>query len=121
NLLQRNTRAKAPLLKYLYRTDWDLVIVDEAHHYGQGNECDSIFATRYSGHGLGRGDVPDFGPGLGHPLHYRYILLLTATPFELQPSEMLNLLRIVGACAEDIEQIRKLLKDYEQRLKELYG
>ncbi|GIK36909.1 MAG: hypothetical protein BroJett011_07420 [Chloroflexota bacterium] len=105
HLLYDSKRSSADLLKRLYRTNWDLVIVDEAHHYGKGNKCDSIFAKNYQG--LGRGGQPDFG--VTGTLAYRHILLLTATPFELDPGEMLNLLRIARANEKDLEQLSRLL------------
>ncbi len=116
-LLYDSKRGRSKLLGYLYRTNWDLVIVDETHHYGKGNKCDSIFARRCKG--LGRGGQPDFG--IEGTLSYRHILLLTATPFELDPNEMLNLLRIVRAEEGDLEQLSNLLKQYQQGLNTFYG
>lgn len=116
-LLYESKRDAVPLLKRLYRTNWDLVIVDEAHHYGKGNKCDSIFAKTYRG--LGRGVPPDFG--IAGTLIYRHILLLTATPFELTPHEMLNLLRIADASKSDLETLRILLEKFQQALGTFYG
>jgi hypothetical protein len=115
-LLYESMRDKCRLLGYLHRADWDLVIVDEAHHYGKGGKCDSIFATRYEG--LGRGKQPDFG-AVG-TLSYRHILLLTATPFELEPGEMLNLLRIARAGKVDLERLSHLLGQYQRGLNKFY-
>jgi SNF2 family DNA or RNA helicase len=115
-LLYDSKRHRSKPLKYLYRTNWDLVIVDETHHYGKGNKCDSIFATRYQG--LGRGGRPDFG--VEGTLSYRHILLLTATPFELEPSEMLNLLRIARAQEGDLERLSGLLGQYQRALNMFY-
>lgn len=98
HLLYDSTREKSELLRNLYRTDWDLIIVDEAHHYGKGNKCDRIFVD----------------------LNYRHIMLLTATPFELDPSEMLNLLRIAEASERDLEQLGSTLKQYQQVLNRFY-
>lgn len=116
-LLYDSKRERSKLLGYLYRTNWDLVIVDETHHYGKGNKCDSIFAKRYSK--LGQGGQPDFG--IEGTLNYRHILLLTATPFELDPNEMLNLLRIARAEEGDLEQLSDLLSQYQQGLNTFYG
>lgn len=115
-LLYEGKRNKSKPLKYLHRTNWDLVIVDEAHHYGKGNKCDSIFATRYRG--LGPGGKPDFGAE--GTLSYRHILLLTATPFELEPNEMLNLLYIARAAEHDLERLSDLLKQYQRGLNTFY-
>lgn len=116
-LLYDGKRGKSKLLSYLYRTNWDLVIADEAHHYGKGNKCDSIFAKNYTG--LGRGGQPDFGSE--GTLNYRHILLLTATPFELDPHEMLNLLRIIHATEDELARLNDLLKQYQQGLNTFYG
>ena len=116
-LLYDSRRDKSRVLKYLYRTNWDLVIVDEAHHYGKGNKCDSIFAQHYQG--LGRGVQPDFGAA--GTLGYRHILLLTATPFELEPREMLNLLAIARVPKSDLEILGDLLKQYQKGLNTFYG
>ena len=115
-LLYASRRDKAKPLKYLMNTDWDLVIADEAHHFGKGNDCDSIFANRYWA--LGRDGRPDFGAE--GTLRYRYILLLTATPFELDPREMLNLLRIVRADEGDIGRLGESLKKYQEGLNTFY-
>lgn len=98
-LLYADKRVRAKPLGYLHRTDWDLVIVDEAHHYGKGRKCDSIFES----------------------LHYRHILLLTATPFELKPDEMLNLLRLARANEADLVNLAELLKNYQSALNIFYG
>jgi SNF2 family DNA or RNA helicase len=115
-LLYENSRERAKILKYLHRSYWDLVIVDEAHHYGKGNNCDGIFAKHYRK--LGRGEVPDFGAA--GTLHYKRILLLTATPFELRPSEMLNLLRIAKAPDSDLDRLKGRLDEYQKLLGNLY-
>lgn len=98
-------------LKYIMRTDWDLVIVDEAHHYGRGNHCDGIFANRYRH--IGR-DVPDFGAD--GTLRYKKLLLLTATPFELQPDEMINLFRLIRVPNEELELLEESLTAYQRLL-----
>jgi superfamily II DNA or RNA helicase len=116
-LLYDSKRYRSKPLKYLHRSNWDLVIVDEAHHYGKGNKCDSIFATPYQG--LGRGEQPDFGAE-DTLLSYRHILLLTATPFELEPGEMLNLLRIARAEKDDLDQLSDLLRQYQRALNLFY-
>jgi hypothetical protein len=115
-LLYESKRNRSKPLKYLHRTNWDLVVVDEAHHYGKGHKCDSIFATRYRG--LGPGGKPDFGAE--GTLGYRHILLLTATPFELEPNEMLNLLRIAHAAERDLERLSDLLRQYQRGLNTFY-
>jgi SNF2 family DNA or RNA helicase len=115
HLLYKGSRAKSKPLKYLYRTNWDVVIVDEAHHYGKGNKCDSIFA-----------DSDDFGNRnrtefcVEGTLNYRHIMLLTATPFELDPGEMINLLRIARADDRDLEQLSLALRQYQLALNRFY-
>ncbi len=102
-LLYADKRARSKPLAYLHRTDWDVVIVDEAHHFGKGKKCDTIFETPAA------------------KLRYRHILLLSATPFELDPSEMLNLLRLARADESDLACLGKLLEDYQSTLGLFYG
>jgi len=47
-------------------------------------------------------------------------MLLTATPFELDPSEMLNLFRIAKSTDRDLEQLSSNLKRYQQTLNRFY-
>lgn len=104
-------------LKYILKSRWDLVIVDEAHHYGKGNECDGLFAANYKR--LGRGQRPNFSAQ--EVLQYQHILLLTATPFELDPNEMVNLLAIAGAQDDECQRLSQLLKDYQRGLSDFYN
>ena len=114
-LLYEGSRGKSKPLKYLYNTNWDLVIADESHHYGKGNKCDSIFAGCRDPE---QGDKFEFG--IEGTLNYKHIMLLTATPFELDPSEMLNLFRIAKSTDRDLEQLSSNLKRYQQTLNRFY-
>ncbi len=66
------------IMEYLINSDFPLVIVDEAHHWKNG-------ANGFA----------DFAALIG--CRARRALLLTATPFQLRPSEMLEILK-VGDC-----------------------
>ncbi len=114
-VLHKKSRNKAKLLKYIFHSPWDLVIVDEAHHFGKGGECDSIFASPYKK--LGRNGVPGFG--VKGTLSFRHILLLTATPFELNSREMVNLLRIAQR-GGDTREFENLLEEYQSSLEKLF-
>lgn len=113
HLLHESTRGKSNPIEYIYKTDWDLVIVDEAHHFGKGRKCDSIFASA-----SGKKGKPEFCRE--GTLNFRHIILLTATPFELDPREMLNLLRITRASEQDIENLDTSLRGYQHLLGRFY-
>lgn len=110
-LLYDTKRDRCKPLKYIMKTDWDLVIADEAHHYGRGGRCDSIFSTRYRG--IGR-EAPNFG--VEGTLQYKKILLLTATPFELQSAEMVNLFRLIRVPPDELVALKESLSQYQKML-----
>ena len=43
-LLQEEKRQASTLLRQIWRTRWDVVVVDEAHHYAHGNRPMRLFA-----------------------------------------------------------------------------
>ncbi len=104
-------RGHSRLLRMLWRTKWDLVIADEAHHHGKKNACARVFTP----------DLSFEAQDLARGLQFRRILLLTATPFELDPEQMVNLLRIIWADENDVELILQKLKRYEKVLKRFYA
>ena len=79
DLLGETARENHTLLKQLYRTRWDLIIVDEAHHYAKGNRPMRLFAPDEN--------LRNYAQGIGEG-QFRKILALTATPFELTPHEI---------------------------------
>ena len=100
----------SPLVRWLRKTDWDVVIVDEAHHFtGLHTERSRVFFPDQKSESRERG------------LSGRFTLALTATPFQLSTKEMLNLLRIVRAPEEDVERIRNGLERYENGLSQFYA
>ncbi|KAB2945264.1 MAG: DEAD/DEAH box helicase family protein (plasmid) [Candidatus Methanoperedens sp.] len=112
--LYENQQNKNKLLRYIFNTDWDVIIVDEAHHYAKENECTYIFAPDFRD--VGRGSSPNFESGI----QSRYLFLLTATPFELDPKQMVNLLKIARADKDDLMNIESILKDYQKALYHFY-
>jgi superfamily II DNA or RNA helicase len=94
-------------LRRLYETEWDLVIVDEAHHYARWTKPAYIFAPN--------GDITDYNQGLSGG-KFGKILALTATPFELTPHEMVQLLALIRADKNDLELVRKALVLYVRQL-----
>jgi superfamily II DNA or RNA helicase len=94
-------------LKRLYETEWNLVIVDEAHHYARWMRPAYIFAPN--------GDMTDYNQGLSRG-RFGKILALTATPFELTPQEIVQLLALVRADKNDLELIKNGLDLYVQEL-----
>lgn len=95
---------------YLRSTDWDLIIVDEAHNF-------TNLSTQRA-----RAFFPDGNPqsrDLG--LSARYVLALTATPFQLSTNELLHLLRIVHADATDLDALADALPRYERALESFYA
>lgn len=73
-VLSIDTAKRPPLLPLLQYVDWDLVIVDEAHH---------LKNTRTQNYQLVQG------------LKCRFVLLLTATPMENQLTELYSLVNLV--------------------------
>jgi SNF2-related domain len=65
DLLGTAAREDRPLLKQLYRTRWDLIIVDEAHHYAKGNRPVRLFAPDE--------DLQNYEQGIGDG-RFRWIL-----------------------------------------------
>ena len=111
DLLAAAAREDRPLLKQLYRTRWDLIIVDEAHHYAKGNRPVRLFAPDE--------DLQNYDQGIGEG-QFRWILALTATPFELRPHEMVKLLALIRAKASDLELVDKALTAYVRRLDQFF-
>lgn len=104
DLMSETARAtRRPFLTQLWNTQWDLVIVDEAHHYARWNRPAHIFAPD--------GDLRNYSQGIAGG-KFRHILALTATPFELTPQEMVNLLAVVRADPSDLKDIEKGLELY---------
>ena len=90
DLMSEQARAtRRPFLTQLWNTQWDLIIVDEAHHYARWNRPGLHLRP-------GR-RFPQLRSRESRTAKFRHILALTATPFELTPKEMVNLLAIVRA------------------------
>lgn len=99
----------SPIVRWLRRTDWDVIIVDEAHHFT------NLKSAR------GRVFFPASTPeSRDRGLMGRFLLALTATPFQLASREMVNLLRVVLAPNHDLEQIQDGLIKYEAALDHFY-
>jgi hypothetical protein len=111
-VLTEKNRIHRPFLKRLYDTRWDLVIVDEAHHYARWTKPAFIFAPD--------GDMTNYEQGLGRG-QFRRILALTATPFELTPREMVQLLALVRADRNDLQAIEKSLDLYVRKLEHFFS
>jgi len=111
NLLHDDHDARASAtVKYLRKTKWDLVIVDEAHRYtNAGNKRGQLFFPD--------GDVQRRDEGL----RARFVLALTATPFQLSIRELLNLFRIVAAPEADVERLGTGLTQFERGLESFYS
>lgn len=99
----------SPMVRWLRKTDWDVIIVDEAHHFTNlKNERSRVF-------------FPDQEPeSRMSGLTGRFMLALTATPFQLATKEILNLIRIVLAPEADVEPIGAGLVRYETALNQFY-
>lgn len=110
-LTERNRSAR-PFLKRLYRTFWDLIIVDEAHHYARWTQPAYIFAPD--------GDMTNYEQGIGDG-RFRWILALTATPFELTPREMVQLLGLVRADKQDLQAVERGLDLYVRGLEHFFS
>lgn len=111
SLLSRSGSADASrYLRYLRNTEWDVIIVDEAHNYtGLHTQRSRIFFKDGTPESRAEG------------LSARYVLALTATPFQLATRELLNLLRIIHADPADIEVLEDALPRYEKALESFYG
>jgi SNF2 family DNA or RNA helicase len=113
DLMSEKARAtRRPLLTQLWNTQWDLIIVDEAHHYARWNRPARIFAPD--------GNLRNYNQGIADG-NFRHILALTATPFELTPQEMVNLLAIVRADPSELEDIEKGLEVYVKHLDRFFA
>jgi len=110
-LLSRNGASDATRsLRYLRSTTWDVLIVDEAHNYtGLHTQRSKIFFPE------GTHESRDQG------LSARYVLALTATPFQLATRELLNLLRVIHADERDLRALDDALPRYEKALESFYA
>ncbi len=108
-VLSETNRNSRFFLRRLYETEWDLVIVDEAHHYARGTQPTTIFAPDW--------DLTNYDQGLS----FQKILALTATPFELTAQEMVQLLALIRADKGDLEKIKAGLDLYVQQLDGFFG
>jgi SNF2 family DNA or RNA helicase len=104
-LLQEEKRNSSTLLRQMWRTHWDVVIVDEAHHYARGNRPMLLFAPDGE---LQNYDQPS--------LNFERIIALTATPFELAPHELGNLLALVRADHAVLDTIEGGLQNFVSAL-----
>ena len=107
NVLTEANRNSRFFFRRLYETEWDLVIVDEAHHYAKWTQPAYIFAPNR--------DMTDYNQGLSGG-RFGKILALTATPFELTPHEMVQLLALIRADKNDLEVVKKALVLYVRQL-----
>lgn len=97
-------------IRYLRNSTWDLMIVDEAHNFTNlGNQRSKIFFPD--------GKATSRAEGLSA----RYVLALTATPFQLSTTELLHLLRIVHASSTDLEALSDALPRFERALEGFYA
>ncbi len=111
-VLTEHNRIHRPFLRRLFGTIWDLIIVDEAHHYARWTKPAYIFAPD--------GDMTNYAQGIGGG-RFRWILALTATPFELTPREMVQLLALVRADKQDLDCIEKGLDLYVRGLNHFFS
>jgi superfamily II DNA or RNA helicase len=112
DVLTEKTRTTRLFLQRLYNTVWDLIIVDEAHHYARWVQPAYIFSPD--------GDMRNYDQGISGG-RFAKILALTATPFELAPNEIIRLLALVRAEPVDVEHLAKGLEQYVRRLDQLFG
>lgn len=113
DLMSEKARAnRRPLLTQLWNTQWDLIIVDEAHHYARWTRPTYLFAPD--------GNLRNYDQGIADG-KFRYVLALTATPFELTPREMVNLLAIVRADPVDLQKIEQGLELYVKHLDRFFA
>ena len=111
-VLTEKNRGSRLFLKRLYRTVWDLIIIDEAHHYARWIQPAYVFAPD--------GNMRNYDQGISDGKFVK-ILALTATPFELAPNEMVQLLALVRANPTDLALIEKGLELYVRRLDHFFG
>jgi hypothetical protein len=107
NLLGESRREGQALLKHLYWTSWDLIIVDEAHHYAKHTQSRLLFGPN--------GDLRNYDQGIGGG-QFGKILALTATPFELDPRQIVDLLALVRADNGDLTTLERALDIYAGHL-----
>lgn len=113
DLLSASAReSRRPLLTQLWQTQWDLIIVDEAHHYARWNRPAYLFAPN--------GDLRNYEQGIGGG-QFRHVLALTATPFELTPQEMVSLLALVRAAPADLDAIQQGLDLFVHHLNQFFA
>jgi hypothetical protein len=105
-LLLPDKRREYPLLRQIYRTRWNVVIVDEAHHYARDTRPVELFA----------GADRDLRNYAHRGLHFDRILALTATPFSLETRELVSLLALIRADEGDLQDIERGLKRFEAEL-----
>lgn len=104
-LLQEEKRKESPLLRQIWRTRWDAVIVDEAHHYARGNRPMRLFAPD--------GNLRNYDQ---RSLEFKRIIALTATPFELTPNELVNLFALIRARHDLLDTIEEGLARFVRAL-----
>ncbi len=110
DLLLEEARESNSVARWLGQTDWDVVIVDEAHNFTElHTQRSKVFFPDQTEESRPQG------------LTARFVLALTATPFQLSAKEMVNLLRIVHAPEEDLERVRDGLGRYERALDQFYA
>ena len=107
NVLTEANRNSRFFFRRLYETEWDLVIVDEAHHYAKWTQPAYIFAPNKK--------MTDYDQGLSGG-KFGKILALTATPFQLIAQEMSQLLALIRADQNDLVLIEKALNLYIGKL-----
>jgi hypothetical protein len=112
DVLTEANRSSRWFLKRLYETVWDLVIIDEAHHYARWTKPAYIFAPNRN--------MKDYEQGLSRG-RFGKILALTATPFELTPQELVQLLALVRADNRDLQVIQRGLDLYVRQLDAFFG
>ncbi len=112
DVLTPKNREHRFFLRRLYETVWDLIIVDEAHHYARRTQPSYIFAPNR--------DMTEYDQGISNG-KFGKILALTATPFELVPSEMVRLLALVRADKGDLKQIECGLDLYVESLDRFFS
>jgi len=108
----RNGPVSRPLLRQLWNTRWDLIILDEAHHYAHWTQPSYLFAPD--------GNMRNYDQGISGG-QFRHILALTATPFELTPRELVSLLALIRANADELDQIEQGLELYVDQLDRFFG
>lgn len=105
-LLQAEKRRDHPLLKQIWRSHWNVVIVDEAHHYARGNRPQRLFASDGNLRCYEQKDS----------LWFDKVIALTATPFELSPRELVDLLALVRADERTLGSIEEGLRRFGKAL-----